>query len=138
MDSRLYYWTKDTSPDNWLNALDEQKMYFRTKEDKFELIEELRQHLHIRGGPDASQYYLNDLAGQLSRLEDPSVNRFGRYWIHHYFDGETMHLVADTLGVTIDDLKGRVGHMGISERGRISNPQFPEIHEWRMRVDRDH
>jgi len=133
-DNRLYYWTVDLSLDNWSNSLAAQKMYFRSKEDKFEFIEEMRKQLHIRGGTDASQYYLNDLACQLSRLEDPSANRFGRYWIHHYFDGETIHLVVDTLGVTLDDVKGRIGHMGISERGCIKNPQFPEIHKWRMKT----
>ncbi len=133
VDSRLYTWTRDTKLDRWENSLDDQKMYWRTKADMVEVLDQVAKHLHIRGGPDVVDRYTNELINQLSRLEDAAWNRTRRYYIRQYTEGETMQLIVDTLGLSIGDIKSRVKSMGISERGRISGPQFPEIHEWRMK-----
>jgi hypothetical protein len=39
-DDKIYYWYKDTGPDKWLNVLEAEKIYLRSKEDKMELIDE--------------------------------------------------------------------------------------------------
>ena len=133
-DDRMYYWYKDSGPNKWLNVLEAEKIYFRSKEDKIELIDEAQRRLHIRGGPDVAQLYLNDMLGQLSKLENAAANRTFRYGIRHYLDGETLHFIKDTLGQSLDDLQPRLSHMGISHRGRIRNLKFPNIHEYRMKT----
>ena len=131
-DNRLYYWHVDNSPDRWLNVLADQKFYI-AKEDKLRLIDETIKHLHVRGGGETSEYYLNDMLGQLTRLDDPAINRVQRYGSRHYLDGETMHFVADVRQQP-DEFKYVTKHMGISHRGRVENLKWPEIREFRMKT----
>ena len=131
-DNRLYYWHINTSPDEWLNVLADQKFYM-SKEDKLQLIDEMRQHLHIRGGGQTSEYYLNDLINQMSGIENHANNRIGRYLTVHSLDGEVMHLIGDLKGASIEELKPVITHMGTKEAARVSNLKFPDIHEYRMK-----
>jgi len=133
-DDRLYYWTIDLSRERWENVLYNERLYLRTKEDKTGLIDDMRKHLHVRGGPDVSERYLNDIIGQMSRIEGAAADRTKRYDDRHYFDGEVLHLVLDLKGMRLEDIKDRISHLGTSERGRISDPQFPEPRSWRMRT----
>lgn len=132
-DSRIYYWNKDGSADNWLNVLDKEKIYFKRTEDKFSLMEEMEKRLHIRGAKDNAEYYLNDVLNQLSHLNDTPANRTRRYSRPDYFDGETYHFVANLKGGTLEDLKPLMSHMGTKEAARVENLKFPDIHEYRMK-----
>jgi hypothetical protein len=131
-DSRLYYWHVSTSPDDWANVLADQKLYM-SKEGKLQLVEDMTQHLHVRGGGQTSEYYLNDIISQLTDLENPAANRIQRYCKVHSLDGEVMHLVGDLQGKSIEEYKDVITHIGIMKSARVSNPKFPEIHEFRMR-----
>lgn len=131
-DSRLYYWHVNTSPDEWVNVLEDQKFYM-SKEDKAHLIDEMRTHLHIRGGGQTSEYYLNDLVNQISGLENPAANRIRKYDSVYSFDGEVMHIIADLQGKSLEDFKEVITYMGTKEAARVSNIQFPEIRKFRTR-----
>ncbi|MGY5880648.1 MAG: hypothetical protein RTV31_10375 [Candidatus Thorarchaeota archaeon] len=131
-DSRLYYWHINTSPDEWVNVLEDQKFYM-SKEDKAQLIDGMRNHLHIRGGGQTSEYYLNDLMGQMSGLEDPAANRIRKYDSVYSFDGEVMHMVGDLQGKSLEDFSDVITHMGTKEAARVSNLHFPELGKFRMR-----
>ncbi len=130
-DDRMYYWHKDTGPDKWLNVLEAEKIYLRSKEDKFELIDEAQRHLHIRGGNEVAQRNLSDVMNQLSHLEKIPANRICRYRKPPYLDGETLHFIGDTTGQSLEDLKPRLSHIGMKEGGRVYNLQFPDIHVYR-------
>jgi hypothetical protein len=131
-DNRLYYWHISTSHDMWVNVLADQKFYM-LKEDKIQLIDEMRQHLHIRRGGQISEYYLNDLINQLSGLENHANNRIQRYGVNHYLDGETLHLIGDSLNKP-NEYKRVTTHLGISQRGRVTNLKWPEISEFRAKT----
>ena len=131
-DNRLYYWHVDNSPDRWLNVLADQKFYM-SKENKLQLIDETVRHLHVRGGGETSEYYLNDLLSQLTRLENPAANRIRRYDSVYSFDGEVSHFIGDVTGKSLDEFKQIFSHMGTKEAARVSNLKFPEIHKFRMR-----
>jgi len=131
-DSRLYYWHINTSPDEWVNVLEDQKFYMN-KEDKARLIDGIRDHLHIRGGGQTSEYYLNDLMGQLTQLEDPAANRIRKYDSVYSFDGEMMHIIGDLQGKRLEDYRDVITHMGTKEAAQVSNLHFPELRKFRMR-----
>ena len=130
-DDKIYYWYKDTGPDKWLNVLEAEKIYLRSKEDKMELIDEAQRHLHIQGGNEVAQRNLSDLMNQLSHLEKIPANRICRYRKPPYLDGETLHFIGDTTGQSLEDLKPRFSHIGKREGGRVYNLQFPDIHVYR-------
>jgi hypothetical protein len=131
-DSRLYYWHINTDPDEWVHVLAEQKFYM-SKEDKIQLIDEMRKHLHIRRDGKITEYYLNDLISQLTRLNKPAANRINRYEGVHSFDGEVMNLIGDLKGKSIEDFKSVILHIGTKKATCVSNLRFPEIHKFRMR-----
>lgn len=130
-DDKMYYWYKDTGPDKWLNVLEAEKIYLRSKEDKMELIDEAQRHLHIRGGNEVAQRILSDVMNQLSHLEKIPANRVCRYRKPPYLDGETLHFIGDTTGQSLEDLKPRLSHIGKRKGGRVYNLQFPDIHVYR-------
>ncbi len=130
-DDKIYYWYKDTGPDKWLNVLEAEKIYLRSKEDKIELIDETQRHLHLKGGNEVAQRNLSDLMNQLSHLEKIPANRVCRYGKPPYLDGETLHFIGDTTGQSLEDLKPRFSHIGKREGGRVYNLQFPDIHVYR-------
>ncbi len=131
-DSRLYYWHINTSPDEWVNVLADQKFYM-SKEDKAKLIDGMRVHLHIREGGQISEYYLNDIINQMSGLEKPAANRIRKYDNVYSLDGEIMHLIGDLKGKSLEDFKTVITHMGTKEAARVSNLKFPDIHNFRIR-----
>lgn len=131
-DSRLYYWHINTSPDEWVNVLEDQKFYM-SKEDKAKLIDDMRTHLHIRGGGQTSEYYLNDLMNQMTNLDNPPANRIRKYDSVYSFDGEVMHMIGDLQGKRLEDFNDNFTHMGTKEAARVSNLRFPEIRKFRMR-----
>ena len=130
-DDKMYYWYKDTGPDKWLNVLEGEKIYLRSKEDKMDLIDEAQRHLHIRGGNEVAQRNLSDVMNQLSHLEKIPANRVCRYRKPPYLDGETLHFIGDSTGQSLEDLKPRLSHIGMKEGGRVYNLQFPDIHVYR-------
>jgi hypothetical protein len=130
-DDKIYYWYKDTGPDKWLNVLEAEKIYLRSKEDKIELIDEAQRHLHLKGGNEVAQRNLSDLMNQLSHLEKIPANRICRYRKPPYLDGETLHFISDTTSQSLEDLKPRLSHIGKREGGRVYNLQFPDIHVYR-------
>jgi hypothetical protein len=131
-DSRLYYWHVNTSPDEWVNVLADQKLYM-SEEGKKELIEDMAKHFHVRGGGQTSEYYLNDIISQLSGLENQAANRVQRYSKSYSLDGEVMHLIGDLQGKSIEDYKDMISHVGVKKAARVSDLRFPEIHKFRMR-----
>jgi hypothetical protein len=130
-DDKMYYWYKDTGPDKWLNVLEAEKIYLRSKEDKMELIDEAQHHLHIRGGNEVAQRNLSDVMNQLSHLEKIPANRVCRYRKPPYLDGETLHFIGDTTGQSLEEMKPRLSHIGKRKGGRVYNLQFPDIHVYR-------
>ena len=87
----------------------------------------------MRGGGETSEYYLNDLLSQLTRLENPAANRMRRYDSVYSFDGEVSHFIGDVTGRSLEDFKQIFSHMGTKEAARVSNLRFPDVHEFRMR-----
>ncbi len=132
-DDRLYYWTMYNGPDDWLNVLRKESFYFESRQAKLDLIDQTSRHLHVRGGPEAAQFYLSDIMNQLSHMDSPRAGRVRRYGDPPDLDGETLHFVSDALGMTLEDLKARLSHLGMKEGGRIYNLKFPDIHEYRMK-----
>ncbi|MHA1289405.1 MAG: hypothetical protein ACTSPB_18610, partial [Candidatus Thorarchaeota archaeon] len=84
-------------------------------------------------GGQTSEYYLNDLIGQMSGLENPAANRIRKYDSVYSYDGEVMHMIGDLQGKSLEDYKDVITHMGTKEAARVSNLRFPEIREFRMR-----
>jgi len=131
----IFIWRRDAGPDSWLKAYSQERIYLADPADKSLLIDRARRNLK------ATEKGLNDLIFQLTDAPALPSQNIPRDIASRkpYLRGETLHLLLDAAGLTLNDVKDRITRIGRPARsgGGITNPHFPtgtELQEKRARL----
>jgi hypothetical protein len=128
VDDKLYIRYQDKSEYNWLNIYENELFYFKSVSDKFKLIHEMRARLGLTTNTD-----LGRLIDQLTDRESAEGNGYSdiKECQDEHLRAETLHLILDTTGNTLQDLQemihciGKIRSGEYEGKGGIRNPQFP-------------
>ncbi|TFH11653.1 MAG: hypothetical protein E4H14_00410 [Candidatus Thorarchaeota archaeon] len=128
VDGKLYVRKQDLSEYNWLNIYDNELFYLTSTEDKFRLVHETRARLGLSTNTD-----LGNLIDQLSDRGDATGSGYSdiKETTDEHVRAETLHLLLDTTGKSLQDIQGKIHCIGkirsgaYEGKGGIRNPQFP-------------
>lgn len=127
VDGRLYIRKQNISEYNWLNIYGNELFYLTSTEEKFRLVHEMRTRLGLSTNTD-----LGKLIDQLTDRNEAEGSGYSDIKEQNeHLRTETMHLILDTTGKTLQDLQDRIHCIGkirggkYEGRGGIRNPQFP-------------
>ena len=128
VDGKLYMRKQDRSEDTWMNIYDNELFYFTSTGDKFKLVHEMRARLGLSTNRD-----LGLLIDQLSDRGDATGSGYSdiRETTDEHVRAETLHLLLDTTGKTLQDIQDKIHCIGkirsgkYEGKGGIRNPQFP-------------
>ncbi|MHA1138158.1 MAG: hypothetical protein ACTSSE_16895 [Candidatus Thorarchaeota archaeon] len=128
VDGKLYIREQDLSEYNWLNIYDNELFYFKSIEEKFRLVYEMRTRLGL-----STNKGLGELIDQLTDRGDATGSGYSdiKETIDEHVRAETLHMILDTTGKSLQDIQGKIHCIGkirsgaYEGKGGIRNPKFP-------------
>jgi DNA-binding transcriptional regulator YiaG len=131
VDGKLYIRRQDLSEYNWMNIYENELLYFESVDEKFRLVHEMRARLGLSTNTD-----LGRLIDQLTDRDVEGGDGYCDIREHNeHLRAETLHLILDTTGESLQDIQERIHCIGkicggeYEGIGGIRNPRFPDDHE---------
>ncbi|RLI53421.1 MAG: hypothetical protein DRP09_15755 [Candidatus Thorarchaeota archaeon] len=135
VDTRIYVWRVNRTPDDMLNVWRDRYFYF-SEEEFADLIEKLSSKLQLPEIESERARHLNKVIRNM--ISEDSFSQILKKDQKPRLQGDVLHFLRDTLGVNNGYFNGRMEKLA-SRRGRgpISSPKLltgKELRHWRAQV----
>jgi hypothetical protein len=124
VSNNLYFRLRSRHIWSWLNICSKENFHFYKLSDKKKLIRLARNRLGLRGNIEFG-YLIGHLTDYSKRIASDNTNIDLRN-TNKRLSGETLHLILDTLQLSLRDINEEVDYIGRGKRrwGVIRNPRF--------------
>lgn len=125
-DYKLYFRMHDKRWRNWFNLYKNELFYFESVEDKATLVKETMARLGVKG-PTHYSKLIKQVTDYTRTATGSDPNSDLNLKLVH-LRGESLHFMLDVMGLKIQDIEGKIHHIGRTREGKsgtIVHPKFP-------------